>query len=132
MSAPTHLKHKPIVSTVQYENNDGKHAGNTDAKALSIGEAQYESGEISAKIWRNTGTKWSRQSEEMPLHRALDLSILIIASLKRKDSEKKTSLNEIYLDSQSKITDYYMQNKQWLDPRIDELEKLIEEFRRKP
>ncbi|HSG29054.1 MAG TPA: DUF6530 family protein, partial [Candidatus Krumholzibacterium sp.] len=33
--------------------------------------------DISAKIWRHTGGKWSRQSEEMPLHRVLDLAILI-------------------------------------------------------
>ena len=25
--------------------------------------------DISAKVWRHTGEKWSRQSEEMPLHR---------------------------------------------------------------
>ncbi|MCJ7733924.1 MAG: DUF6530 family protein [Anaerolineales bacterium] len=34
--------------------------------------------EIVAKVWRHTGEKWSRQSEEMPLHRVLDLAILII------------------------------------------------------
>jgi hypothetical protein len=33
--------------------------------------------DISAKIWRHTGGKWSRQSEEMPLHRVLDLAVLI-------------------------------------------------------
>lgn len=33
--------------------------------------------EISAKVWRYTGEKWSRQSEEMPLHRVLDLAILV-------------------------------------------------------
>jgi hypothetical protein len=33
--------------------------------------------DISAKVWRHTGGKWSRQSEELPLHRALDLAILI-------------------------------------------------------
>jgi hypothetical protein len=33
--------------------------------------------EISAKVWRHTGGKWSRQSEELPLHRALDLALLI-------------------------------------------------------
>jgi hypothetical protein len=32
--------------------------------------------EISAKVWRYTGEKWSRQSEELPLHRILDLAIL--------------------------------------------------------
>lgn len=33
--------------------------------------------DISAKVWRYTGEKWSRQSEEMPLHRVLDLAILV-------------------------------------------------------
>jgi hypothetical protein len=49
-------------------------------KGLSLGLAQWnERGkvEIAAKIWRHPGEKWSRQSEEMPLHRVLDLAILI-------------------------------------------------------
>jgi len=46
---------------------DGNERGNVD---------------ISAKIWRYTGEKWSRQSEEMPLHRVLDLAILIVKSRK--------------------------------------------------
>ena len=33
--------------------------------------------DISAKVWRYTGEKWSRQSEELPLHRVLDLAILV-------------------------------------------------------
>ena len=56
---------------------------NSDAKGLSLGLAQWnERGnlEISAKVWRHTGEKWSRQSEEMPLHRVLDLAILICQS----------------------------------------------------
>jgi hypothetical protein len=32
---------------------------------------------FSAKVWRYTGEKWSRQSEELPLHRIIDLAILI-------------------------------------------------------
>ena len=28
-------------------------------------------------MWRHTGDKWSRQSEELPLHRVLDLAILV-------------------------------------------------------
>lgn len=32
---------------------------------------------ISAKVWRYTGERWSRQSEELPLHRVLDLAILV-------------------------------------------------------
>lgn len=33
--------------------------------------------DISAKVWRHTGGKWSRQSEELPLHRVIDLAIMV-------------------------------------------------------
>ncbi|MDD2454676.1 MAG: DUF6530 family protein, partial [Synergistaceae bacterium] len=51
-----------------------------EAKGLSLGLAQWNDRgkvEISAKVWRYTGEKWSRQSEELPLHRVLDLAILV-------------------------------------------------------
>ena len=56
----------------------------TDAEGLSIGLAQWNSQgntDLSAKVWRYTGEKWSRQSEELPLHRVLDLASLICASI---------------------------------------------------
>ncbi|NMB38735.1 MAG: hypothetical protein GX994_04070, partial [Firmicutes bacterium] len=59
---------------------DGRQAYNSDAKGLSLGLAQWNDRgkvDISAKVWRHTGEKWSRQSEELPLHRVLDLAILI-------------------------------------------------------
>ncbi|MDD3367074.1 MAG: DUF6530 family protein [Sphaerochaetaceae bacterium] len=80
MEIPTTLKHKPVVVVENYEQIDGKNAYNSDAKGLSLGLAQWNdrgSLDISAKVWRHTGGKWSRQSEEMPLHRVLDLAILI-------------------------------------------------------
>jgi len=80
MKIPTELKHKPVIVSEEYEKVDGRLAYNTDAKGLSLGLAQWNDRgklDISAKIWRHTGEKWSRQSEEMPLHRALDLAILI-------------------------------------------------------
>ncbi|MCU0639468.1 MAG: DUF6530 family protein [Candidatus Krumholzibacteria bacterium] len=80
MKIPTGLRHKPVIVSEDYDLIDGRNAPNTDAKGLSLGLAQWnERGnlEISAKVWRYTGEKWSRQSEEMPLHRVLDLAILI-------------------------------------------------------
>ena len=80
MKIPTELKHKPVIISEDYDLIDGRNANNSDAKGLSLGLAQWnERGnvDISAKIWRYTGEKWSRQSEEMPLHRVLDLAILI-------------------------------------------------------
>ena len=80
MKIPTTLKHKPVVCAEEYEKIDGKHAGNSDAKGLSLGLAQWNDRgkvDISAKIWRYSGEKWSRQSEEMPMHRVLDLAIMV-------------------------------------------------------
>lgn len=80
MLEPTNLKHKPVIVSDNYENVDGRYAYNTDAKGLSLGLAQWNDRgkvDVSAKVWRYTGEKWSRQSEELPLHRVLDLAILV-------------------------------------------------------
>lgn len=80
MNIPTTLKHKPVIVSENYENVDGRSACDSDAKGLSLGLAQWNDRgkvDISAKIWRYTGQKWSRQSEELPLHRVLDLAILV-------------------------------------------------------
>ena len=80
MNIPTNLKHKPVIVSENYAHVDGRYAYKTDAQGLSLGLAQWnERGkvDISAKVWRHTGGKWSRQSEELPLHRVLDLAILV-------------------------------------------------------
>jgi len=80
MKIPTHLKHIPLIAIENYDRIDGPYSGNSDAKGLSIGIAQWNGpgeSEISAKVWRHTGEKWSRQSEELPIHRALDLATLV-------------------------------------------------------
>ncbi|WP_219837581.1 DUF6530 family protein [Paenibacillus sp. R14(2021)] len=80
MKIPTTLKHKPVIVSENYEGIDGRYANHTDAKGLSLGLAQWNDRgkiDISAKVWRYTGEKWSRQSEELPLHRVLDLAILV-------------------------------------------------------
>jgi hypothetical protein len=80
LKIPTTLKHKPVIVSENYENIDGRNAYDSDAKGLSLGLAQWNDRgkvDISAKVWRHTGEKWSRQSEELPLHRVLDLAILV-------------------------------------------------------
>lgn len=83
MQIPTQLKHKPVIVCENYENVDGRYAYQSDAKGLSLGLAQWnDRGRVdsSAKVWRYTGEKWSRQSEELPLWRVLDLAILVARS----------------------------------------------------
>ena len=80
MDIPVGLKHKPVIVSGNYNEIDGRFAPESDAKGLSLGLAQWNDRgrvDISAKVWRHTGGKWSRQSEELPLHRVLDLAILI-------------------------------------------------------
>lgn len=80
MRIPTTLKHKPVIVSQNYEQIDGRYAYHSDAKGLSLGLAQWNDRgkvDISAKVWRHTGGKWSRQSEELPLHRVIDLAILV-------------------------------------------------------
>jgi hypothetical protein len=80
MEIPTTLKHKPVIVVENYSEVDGKSAYDSDAKGLSVGLAQWNDRgtvDVSAKVWRHTGEKWSRQSEELPLNRVLDLAILV-------------------------------------------------------
>lgn len=84
MKIPVTLKHKPVIVSEDYSNIDGRYAYNSDTKGLSLGLAQWNDRgrvDISAKVWRYTGEKWSRQSEELPLHRVMDLAILVCRSL---------------------------------------------------
>jgi hypothetical protein len=84
MQIPTTLKHKPVLDVLDYAKIDGRFAPNSDAQGLSLGLAQWNDRgrvDVSAKVWRHTGEKWSRQSEELPLHRALDLAILVCEGL---------------------------------------------------
>lgn len=85
MNIPTTLKHKPVIVAEDYDHIDGRYAYDSDAKGLSLGLAQWNdrgSVDVSAKVWRYTGEKWSRQSEELPMHRVLDLALLICQAKK--------------------------------------------------
>lgn len=133
MSIPKHLKHKPILGVDDYESIDGQYAGNSDAKAILIGKAQWDNEEISAKVFRHTGEKWSRQSEELPLHRVLDLANLILSAYLQKQGNyiQSTILNEEIFepDEYEKIKEYIKDNP-YLEERIRELENTLKKIRK--
>ena len=132
MKIPTHLKHKPIVAVNDYEKIDSIYANNSDVRALSIGEAQYDNNQISLKVWRHTGKKWSRQNEEIPIHRNIDLSILFLGSLLTDISSKypSTSLREEIINESKvvEILNYYKNNENYLKPRLEELKSVLDKF----
>ena len=132
MESPKNLSHLPIISVNDYDKIDAFDANQTDVMALSIGKAQYSRDQISLKVWRHNGQKWSRQSEELPIHRNLDLSILFLAALSTDISANypKSILREIIdipTDVQE-IKDYYERNKQFIEPRLKELKQLLNEI----
>lgn len=91
MEIPNDLKHKPIYIIKNYEKVDGIYANNTDVQGMSIGKAQWlnDKDEFvpSVKVWRHTGERWSRQSEEITLTRAIDMSIFIIRILNQINND---------------------------------------------
>ena len=136
MKSPKHLGHKPMVSVNDYDQIDGRYRKNTDAKALSIGYAQYDEDEIAMKIWRHTGNRWSRQSEELPLHRNLDLTILLLRILFDEEInpdsfliKKKEQFSEDQAGGIEEIRDYYRKNSNILRPRLKEIKRLLEEMK---
>lgn len=134
MESPKHLSHTPIVSVNDYDEIDGLYFENTDAKALSIGKATWDKTHISLKVWRKPNERWSRQSEELPIHRCLDLAVLFLASLKKdKDLPYPTCSLHLTIDDKKQfglIRDFYEneENKKHIDARLYELRSLLNEW----
>lgn len=118
MAVPKNLKHKPVVLVDNYTRMDGRYAGTTsDVEGLSIGFAQWNSptsSDLSAKVWRSKSGKISRESEELPLHRCLDLTLMILLTIANIDDIASVNSNisipldesgDISIDRCYKITD---------------------------
>ena len=102
---------------------------------LSVGLAQWnEPGctEISAKVWRNTGEKWSRQSEELPLHRVIDLATLVCAAIRYAENGNELTATDdfpITFSTDNEELKRYLEimkkelaaNKEHLDVSLDRL-----------
>ena len=83
---PKNLSHCPL-KYVKYCDHDGIYAGDTDAQFLSLGISTWDNQELSLKVWRkkDENSSWSRQSEELPLHRAIDLTMLLVTEMLHED-----------------------------------------------
>lgn len=130
---PLHLKHKPIFM-IPYETFDGPYDP-TDCKYLSIGLAQWEEpGALSAKTFRWTGDKWSRQSEELPLHRVIDLTIFIVNTLMMGDNCYQMipagtfsgQTDDIQLNRMENIPEEFSDAKPLLEERLGVLKRLLD------
>ena len=73
---PQHLDHKPVFA-LPYSAFDGRCVGRTDVQFVTVGIAQYDPDSVSIKTMRHTGKKWTRQAEELPLHRPVDMTLFL-------------------------------------------------------
>lgn len=84
MNNPNSRNHKPVIIVDNYDKVDGRSANNTDVQGISLGLTSRNDGDkptISATVWSDTENKRTAHSEVIPIHRILDLSILICSSL---------------------------------------------------
>jgi len=79
---------------VEYFDHDGIYAGETDAQYLSLGISTWSQQDLSLKVWRKGGKNdvWLRQSEELPLHRPIDLVILLAAGMLKESNLPSNTL----------------------------------------
>jgi len=126
---PTYLSHKPVIACnyTEYTGNDSN-----DAKYLSIGHAQYDYKGASVKLFRHTGQRWSRQSEEVPINRVGDMALILLASIKRIYSPDSTStiLNEevLKVDDLDFLQSEIEANKERIKTSFSEIKKLLNEI----
>jgi len=81
---PKHLQHKPVFGMPFFDHDPGRE-GDTDCQHLAVGWSQWDDKEISAKVFRHGEHKWSRQSEELPLARLIDLASLVVLAVNNRD-----------------------------------------------
>ena len=94
-----HLKHRPAV-LLPYADHDGMYAGDTDCRYLSLGWAQWDPRTLSVKALRRAEGRWSRQSEELPLHRVLDAALLIASTVAQGRGAESVTLAAGMLEDQ--------------------------------
>lgn len=143
---PTYLTHKPIYAINWYGAIDGAYKNNTDVIGLSVGKCQWNSDGMipSVKVWRYKcdSNRWSRQSEETTLTRALDMATLVLKVLGKhycgnSFKAENTVFGSVCIEEMTKnpsliseLNDYLLNNKSDIETHIKMLESALEEYRR--
>lgn len=100
---PQHLAHKPVYA-MPYQFFDGNSKGTSDPRYLSVGLAQYDDNQVSIKIMRHTGGRWTRQAEELPLHRAIDMTLFLAHVLTKPEDEDVQLKPGLFSDQNEELT----------------------------
>lgn len=135
LSVPMHLQHKPVIATQNQRTvDDPEHQGTyTDVRCLTIGQVQWnDPNSFSVKVWRHGDSRWSPQSEEVPLHRSLDQAILVLSTILEERTGKLPGFHlEPIVVNESGLTGlhkYINDNRGLLEERLYELNSLLFEY----
>ena len=143
LELPRHLEHKPIYAT-PYQRFDGIYGSNSDAKYLSVGLAQWNNSDLSVKVMRHTGNRWTRQAEEFPLHRVFDAAnflakVLLDIQEDTVDIKPNTFTNQsvgllvkkenINKQQQEIFEDFMNENKDFIINRLDSLYETLKSLK---
>lgn len=77
---PEHLSHKPVYA-MSYINFDGIYIGKTDVRYISVGLSTWNPADASIKVFRYVNNRWTRQAEELPLHRIIDMTLFLALTI---------------------------------------------------
>lgn len=96
---PTWLEHSPILACDYQElNRTVLQKDYDDPRFISVGRAQYDPDNLSVKIFRHGGKRWSRQSEEVPIQRLPFMMAMMLNAIYRvqhRDQKRfKSDLDE--------------------------------------
>jgi hypothetical protein len=122
---PTHLNHKPIIA-LNYQSYTENNKN--DARFLSIGRAQYDNSSSSVKLWRSKNGKWSRQSEEIPIYRVADFTLMLTSTIEKVMDKKETPEFSSEIVSQEDITfleDEIILNKECIVSSLKKLKSIL-------
>ena len=126
---PDQIQHSPVF-VVPYFGHDPNRENNTDAQFISLGWSQWDGDEPAAKVVRHSGERWSRQSEELPLARLVDLAILTALALSEGSSFTKIE-KDVFENQTSSIDVAYgsKRNRAYLSDTLKSDEALKRRFR---
>ena len=134
---PYWLKHKPIYCC-DYTKIDP----NVDLKYISIGRAQWNNkSALSAKAFRYVNDRWSRMSEEVPVSRLSEMTVILLSAIRaiqiqranqfqRSDIQMAPSyLNEAFVaDEYDFLVDQFDKDKESLRKSLSAIKRLVNEI----
>lgn len=129
---PTWLSHTPILACDYQElNRTVLKKDYEDPRFISVGRAQYDSNNLSVKIFRHSGNRWSRQSEEVPVQRLPFMMAMMLNAIYRvqhKNQKRyKSDLDECLVKPEDLdfMGDCFDEYKELINKGLKEVKDLI-------